>query len=94
VIVMNPPFVRHHLIDNEKRKLYQRMVAGICPIKWSSDLWAYFLVKSCLHLNTGGKVGAILPWSFLQAEYAQDIRIWLSDNFKEIQLLGTQCRIF
>jgi adenine-specific DNA-methyltransferase len=94
VIVMNPPFVRHHLIDREKRKKYQRIIAGICPIKWSSDLWAFFLIKSCLHLNTGGKVGAILPWSFLQAEYAQDIRLWLADNFEEIQLLALSAEYF
>ncbi|MDP1992989.1 MAG: N-6 DNA methylase [Syntrophales bacterium] len=94
VIVMNPPFVRHHLIDREKIEKYQKTIEGICPIKWSSDLWAYFLVKSCLHLNTGGKVGAILPWSFLQAEYAQDIRRWLADNFEEIQLLALSAEYF
>lgn len=94
VIVMNPPFVRHHLIDHEKRIKYQSMISGICQIKWSSDLWAYFLVKSCLHLKRGGEIGAILPWSFLQAEYAQDIRIWLSDNFKEIQILALGAEYF
>ena len=94
VVVMNPPFVRHHLIDREKRKKYQRIIAGICPIKWTSDLWAYFLVKSCLHLKKGGNIGAILPWSFLQADYAQQIRKWLSDNFEEIQILALNAEYF
>lgn len=94
VIVMNPPFVRHHLIDREKRKKYQRIIAGIFPIKGTSDLWAYFLVKSCLHLKKGGNIGAILPWSFLQADYAQEIRKWLSENFEEIQLLALSKEYF
>ena len=91
---MNPPFVRHHLIDDEKRKKYQKIVAGTCQLKWTSDLWAYFLVKSSLHLKKGGSIGAILPWSFLQAEYAQDIRMWLSDNFEEIQILALNAEYF
>jgi adenine-specific DNA methylase len=94
VIVMNPPFVRHHLIVDEKRQTYQKIVAEICRLKWSSDLWAYFLVKSCLHLRKGGNIGAILPWSFLQADYAQDIRMWLSDKFEEIQALALNAEYF
>ncbi len=94
VIAMNPPFVRHHLIADEKRRKYQKIVAETCRLKWTADLWAYFLVKSCLHLKKGGNIGAILPWSFLQAEYAQDIRMWLSDNFEEIQVLALNAEYF
>lgn len=94
VIIMNPPFVRHHLIDREKRKKYQKIITGICPIRWSSDLWAYFLVKSTLHLKKKGSIGAILPWSFLQADYAQDIRVWLAENFEEIKVLALSAEYF
>ena len=94
VILLNPPFVRHHLIDDEKRNKYQKIVAGAFRLKWTSDLWAYFLAKSSLHLKKKGSIGAILPWSFLQAEYAQDIRMWLSDNFEEIQILALNAEYF
>jgi adenine-specific DNA-methyltransferase len=94
LIVMNPPFVRHHLIPDEDRKKYQIMISEACCLKWSSDLWAYFLVKACFHLKRGGDVGIILPWSFLQADYAQEIRIWLADNFKEISLQALSSEYF
>ena len=94
VILMNPPFVRHHLVDDEKRNKYQKSIVGTFRLKRTSDLWAYFLVKSSLHLKKGGSIGAILPWSFLQAEYAQEIRMWLSDKFKEIQILALNPEYF
>ncbi len=94
VIVMNPPFVRHHYLSKDMIKGYKKAIADIYKAKSSSDLWVYFLIKSCLHLKKGGKIGAILPWSFLQAEYAQGIRIWLSDNFKEIQVLALSAEYF
>jgi len=93
-IIMNPPFVRHHLIDRKKRSLYAIAIKEIFKIKLSSDLWAFFLMKSCLHLKKGGNIGAILPWSFLQADYAQAIRIWLSDNFQDIQILALSAEYF
>jgi hypothetical protein len=94
IIVMNPPFVRHHLIDREKRKKYQKIIQGICPVKCSADLWVYFLIKSVMHLKKAGHIGAILPWSFLQSDYARDVRMWLSKNFEKIQVLALSAEYF
>ena len=88
VIVMNPPYVRHHLLSNTKRDLYRKITGKLCELKSSSDLWAYFLVKAVSHLKVNGSIGAILPWSFLQAEYAQNIRKWLLELFENIQVLA------
>ncbi|MBU1297876.1 MAG: hypothetical protein KKE00_03545, partial [Proteobacteria bacterium] len=34
------------------------------------------------------------PWSFLQADYAQDIRVWLAENFEEIKVLALSAEYF
>ncbi|MEW6738496.1 MAG: N-6 DNA methylase [Nitrospirota bacterium] len=94
IILMNPPYVRHHLIDDAKRQKYQKIISKQCRLKLSSDLWAYFLIKSTTHLKVGGKIGAILPWSFLQAGYASDVRAWLADNFEKIQVLVLNSEYF
>jgi adenine-specific DNA methylase len=88
LILMNPPYVRHHLISDAKRMKYQKTITSTCRLKASSDLWAYFLVKAVGHLRKGGSIGAILPWSLLQAEYAQEIRKWLAERFSNIKLLA------
>ena len=94
VIVMNPPYVRHHIMSYRRRKQYQKILEEICRIKSTSDLWVYFLVKAVSHLNRGGNLGAILPWSFLQAEYAREIRKWLAGRFEKIQLLALGSHYF
>ncbi len=87
VILMNPPYVRHHYLSNDLIAKYQSSLSECCVLSQTSDLWAYFLVKAVLHLNNGGSIGAILPWSFLQADYARNLRHWLSDQFRKIRLL-------
>ena len=94
VILMNPPYVRHHLIGREKIKVYQKLISNICHLDYTSDLWTYFLVKSIGHLREGGNVGAILPWSFLQADYACNLRTWLTEIFGEIRTLALGAKYF
>ena len=40
------------------------------------------------HLNYGGSIAAILPWSFLQADYAVKVRKVLYENFRQIKLIA------
>lgn len=93
-IVMNPPYVRHHRINKAKRDEYHRKTKHLCTLKLTSDLWGYFLVKSTSHLKIGGCIGAILPWSFLQAKYAHGIRSWLYERFRHIRILALGSRYF
>lgn len=94
IILMNPPYVRHHLMGTERIQEYQKLTSQLCKLKWTSDLWAYFLVKTSKHLKKGGSIGAILPWAFLQAEFAIVIRQWLFDNFSEIKVLALSNKYF
>jgi adenine-specific DNA methylase len=94
VIIMNPPYIRHHLLSNKDRGKYHELISSRCDIKLTSDLWAYFLIKSVGHLKKTGSIGAILPWGFLQADYAQKIRVWLLDHFEEIKILALSSEYF
>lgn len=94
VILMNPPYVRHHLIENEKIDFYRTLIKETFDLRRTSDLWTYFLIKSIMHLKKGGSVGAILPWSFLQADYARNLRLWLSERFGQIKILALSNRYF
>jgi len=93
-ILMNPPYVRHHLIDKHWREATRKELSKKVELKYTADLWTYFLVNSVKHLNKGGSIGAILPWSFIQADYAQTIRAFLVHNFSEINLLTLGAKYF
>ncbi len=88
VVLMNPPYVRHHYLKKDTLDHYQNMIEDIFPLKRTSDLWAYFIVKATAHLKNKGSIGAILPWSFLQADYSVDLRKWLTRLFRDIKILA------
>ncbi len=94
LILTNPPYIRHQNIDKKWLLNLRRDNDIYGFIKNQSDLWVYFLVKSVTHLKQGGSIGAILPWSLLQAEYAQPIRKWLFEHFAEISVLALNGEYF
>jgi adenine-specific DNA-methyltransferase len=94
VILMNPPYVRHQLIDKEEREQYRKKIPEIRKLKRTADLWVYFLMESVNHLKLGGSIGAILPWSFLQADYGREVRTWLLTKFAKIKLLALSGNYF
>jgi adenine-specific DNA-methyltransferase len=100
-IITNPPFIQFGRINETRRNdLFNLFVEGF-PVNRRCDLWVYFLLKSTLHLKSNGSIAAILPWSFLEADYAKELRDWLLDKFESIQILllndkhfeGTEKRI-
>ncbi len=88
VILTNPPYIRHQNQDKDWINALKRMCPQLSFLSNSSDLWAYFVVKSVDHLKRGGAIGAILPWAFVQADYARPLRRWLKDNFGALKLLA------
>ena len=94
IVLMNPPYVRHHHMGAEKIRVFQERTSSQCPLNHTSDLWTYFLVKSTEHLKPGGSIGAILPWSFLQADYACNLRLWLAGKFKKMKVLMLGAKFF
>ena len=94
LILMNPPYVRHHLINEKDRNEYRACIPEIKKFMKSSDLWVYFLIKSLIHLKRGGCIATILPWSFLEANYARDVRAQLIGNFARIRVLALSGEYF
>lgn len=94
VVLMNPPYVRHHYLHKDKISHYQNVIKEVFQLKRTSDLWAYFIVKATTHLKYNGSLGAILPWSFLHAEYSVELRKWLTSLFREIKVLALGANLF
>lgn len=88
VILTNPPYIRHQNQVKENIIRYRKNNPELSFLSNSADLWAYFLVKAVTHLRKNGAIGAILPWSFIQADYSKELRIWLAERFSEIKILA------
>ena len=90
LILTNPPYVQSARIDSKIRNRYYKKYAQPLDLSSNVDLWVYFLIKSIFHLKKGGAIAAVLPWSFLEAEYAQKIRKWFAERFGKIEVLVLQ----
>ncbi len=88
-IIMNPPYVRNRNIDPEIKKQFEKLLErNELKLNKKSDLWVYFLIKALNHLHNNGNIGAIIPWSFLQAGYSINLRKWLYGKFEEIKVIA------
>ncbi len=88
-IVMNPPYIRNRNISPEIKKQFDNLLKkNKIRLNKKSDLWIYFLIKALTHLHKKGNIGAIIPWSFLQADYSINLRKWLYNKFEEIKIVA------
>lgn len=94
VILMNPPFVRHHLIPKNKQRRIRSVVGDDAKLPLTSDLWAYFIVHSLKFIKQNGTLVAILPWSFLQANFARKVRELLLEKFRRLRVVVIGQRMF
>ncbi len=93
-ILMNPPYVRHKIQNLKKLDNYRKTIPPLKILNNNADLWAMFLVKAVLHLKQNGNLGAILPYAFLQADYAKPLRKWLSEIFRDIKVVALNGKYF
>lgn len=84
---LNPPYVKNNLINSTTKELIKKN-SSLSIVGNKADLWAYMLLKSISHLRPGGSMAAILPWSFLQADYAVPLRKILVTYFKNIRFIA------
>ena len=80
LLVANPPYVRHHHIDGEKKKELQKEVMQSTGIKISglAGLYCYFLILSEKWLADGALSCERLPSEFLDVNDGKAIKPYLS----------------
>lgn len=94
LVLTNPPYVKHQYQDKYYSGLEKVYSNYNLTLNKQSDLWVHFIVKSMSHLNIGGQIAAILPWSFLQADYAIEVRKLILKKFKKVFCLGLKNSLF
>lgn len=94
LIVTNPPYIQFGRLDQHTRGNLHRIFSNKVPFRGTADLWVYFLLKAISHLRQGGSIAAIIPWSFLEADFSHKVRGWLADKFEKIRVLVLRDRHF
>lgn len=89
VVVGNPPFIRYQSFPEPHRTLAMEMMAmqGLTPNRLT-NIWVPFVVASVESLKVGGRLALVLPAELLQVTYAAQLRSYLTDSFKQLNILA------
>ena len=78
-IICNPPYVRHHLMDNESKariKTKTEMTTGI-KLSGLAGLYCHFLLQSVQWMDDDAIAGWLIPSEFMDVNYGQVIKDFL-----------------
>lgn len=88
VVITNPPYTRHHLIDKEYKMNMLTTIERDTQIKLSglSGLHCYFMLLSDKWLKKNGIGVWLLPAEFLDVNYGEQIKKYLINNVQLLQI--------
>lgn len=94
-LIGNPPYVRHHLMDDDAMEIASQSVslAGFSLSKRAS-YWAYFVLHGIRFIAPNGRLALVLPTAVLQADYAGEVRKALTSQFGQITAVLVEERLF
>ncbi|WP_349928692.1 N-6 DNA methylase [Acinetobacter sp. A1-4-2] len=89
VVVGNPPFIRYQTFPEPHRSLAMEIMQsqGLAPNKLT-NIWVPFVVAATALLKPGGRLALVLPAEILQVTYATQLRSFLTERFKEIEIIA------
>ena len=88
-VVGNPPFIRYQSFPESSRDLAMSIMeaSGLKPNRLT-NIWVPFVVAAMECLKPNGRLAMVLPAELLQVNYSAQLRLFLSDRFKKIDLVA------
>ena len=87
LIICNPPYVRHHHLENAEKARLQRVSFQASGMKLSglAGLYCHFIGLSHAWMKEGGIAGWLIPSEFMDVNYGREIKRYL---LNEVTLLS------
>lgn len=82
-IVANPPYIRHHRIDERTKFFLRQLCAKIAgfTIDGRAGYHVYFLLQALNLLERNGRLAFILPADVCEGVFAKELWSWIANNF-------------
>ena len=82
-IVANPPYIRHHRIDEATKIFLKRLCANITgfSIDGRAGYHIYFFLQALNHLEEDGRLAFIMPADTCEGVFAKPLWKWIAANF-------------
>ena len=83
-IIANPPYIRHHRIDEETKIFLKQLSSGITgkAIDGRAGYHIYFLIQALNLLEPNGKLAFIMPADTCEGRFAKNLWQWISEKFR------------
>lgn len=98
LIIGNPPYIRYQYLTEEQREIQSSMSSILTSHGMKSNklinAWVAFLVACVQLLSENGKIAFVIPAEILQVVYAEDLRLFLSNQLSKITLLTFEQLVF
>lgn len=95
LIIGNPPYISKKSMNDEKRKLSIAVTEDFeLPAALFQNLWVSFILGSVKMLNPNGAIFFVLPFEFLQVQYAEKLRVFLETKFNTIEIVTFEEKVF
>ena len=89
VVVGNPPFIRYQTFPEPHRSQAMEIMEllDLRPNRLT-NIWVPFVAAASASLRPGGRLAMVLPAELLQVSYAGQLRSFLTDHFRRIDLVS------
>ena len=95
LIIGNPPYIRYQYLTEEQRDIQSQILTshGMKSNKLINS-WVCFLVACVQMLSDNGKIAFVIPAEILQVAYAENLRLFLSNQLSKMTLITFEKLIF
>ncbi|MDD4104140.1 MAG: class I SAM-dependent methyltransferase [Bacilli bacterium] len=82
LLICNPPYVRHHYIQNQEKQRLKQQVFNNCGVEINgmAGLYCYYLGISHAWMKCGGVAGWLIPSEFMDVNYGASVKQYLINN--------------
>ena len=95
LILGNPPYIRYqYLTEKQRETLSEILTSHGMKSNKLINVWVAFVVACVQMLSDKGKIAFVLPAEILQVAYAEDLRLYLSNNLSKITLITFEELVF
>jgi len=76
-IIANPPYYKHHYIENKERVYQEFCVKTLFKFSIQTNIYCWFLIKAINLLAEGGRLAFIIPSEFINSNYGVKVKEYL-----------------
>lgn len=95
LVIGNPPYIAKKNVPDEQCESSEKVLKYFNLEKnIFQNLWVSFVLSALKLLTPSGSIFFVLPFEFLQVQYAEKLRVFLETKFNTIEIITFEERIF